>query len=77
MLWFARAAASSCRAVKIYDRSLSFLSALEGHTQQITDLCFVPTVASALLSCSEDGTLRCFDTKSNKCIINLQGARAV
>jgi hypothetical protein len=70
---FCTAAASSCRAVKIYDRSLSFLSALEGHSEVITDICFVPTVSSALLSCSEDGNLMCFDAKNNKVVSKLKG----
>ena len=68
------AAASSCRAIKLYDPSLAFLSSLEGHHDAIiTDLCFVPGTDAALLSCAEDGTVCCFDTTSNTRVLKLDG----
>lgn len=62
-------AALSSREIKLYTRDASTLrieGTLEGHGGSVTELAFAPSDPCALLSSSQDGTVRGWDTRTLK-----------
>jgi len=46
---------------------------LKGHTMNVTDVCWNPVSAEALVSVSDDTSVRLWDARSGQCSANLEG----
>lgn len=63
------AASTSHHVMKLYavtGAGLTQSQQLDGHSENITDISFSPDSASVLLSSSQDGTIRSWDTRAGR-----------
>ena len=62
------ATANSNNQIKIYDgNTYNIVTQLNGHIDTINEIRFATTHTDVLFSCSSDGTLKIWDTRSGQC----------